>query len=164
MMERGEGGENHCSHTWGSVLTDGLRFRVLGSGQPAELPHSAGNPPEQLSSFPAGIQLSPPGPSRHRAAATEQQRKYNIASMKCCHPTPGSEPVILHVQSRQPVSVPQLRAPGLAKPGQLEHKVSALFLCTPGPPRMLRLIRFSHRFIWADLTQGCKDPELDLVL
>lgn len=104
MMERGEGGEKHCNHTWGAVLTDGLCFRIPGSGQPAELPHSAGNPPEQLSSFPAGIQLSLQGSSRHRAAAIEKQRKYNIASMKCCHPTLGSQPVILHVQSRQPVS------------------------------------------------------------
>lgn len=104
MMERGEGGENHCNHTWGDVLTDGLWFRIPGSGQPAELPHSEGNPPKQLSSFPAGIQLSPQGSSRHRAAAIEQRRKCNIASLKCCHPTPGSEPVILHVQSRQAVS------------------------------------------------------------
>lgn len=24
MTERGEGGENHCNHTWGNVLMDGL--------------------------------------------------------------------------------------------------------------------------------------------
>lgn len=106
MMERGEGGEKHCNHTWGAVLTDGLWLRVPGW---AELPHSAGNPPEPPGSSPAGIQLSLRGSSRHRAAAIEKQGKYNIASMKCCHPTLGSQPVIPHVQSRQPVS--QSRSP-----------------------------------------------------
>lgn len=70
MMERGEGGENHCNHTWGDVLTDRLWFRIPGSGQPAELPHSAGNPPE------AAQQLS----CRNSAVPTRV-----LLTQSCCH-------------------------------------------------------------------------------
>lgn len=114
MMERGEGGESHCNHTWGDVLTDGLCVRIPGSGQPAELPHSAGNPPEQLSSFPAGIQLSPQGSSQHRAVPLNN-RENIILPLWNVVIHPGSEPVILHVQSRQPACQSWAQSPGSGK-------------------------------------------------
>lgn len=46
-MERAEGGESHCNHTWGDVLTDGLRFRIralgslLSSHTAREIPQSS---------------------------------------------------------------------------------------------------------------------------
>lgn len=47
MMERGEGGEKHCNHTWGDVLTDGLWLRIpalgslLSSHTAREIPQSS---------------------------------------------------------------------------------------------------------------------------
>lgn len=46
LTERAEGGENHCNPTWGNVLTDRLWLQDPDSGQPAEFPYAAGNPPK----------------------------------------------------------------------------------------------------------------------
>lgn len=117
--------------------------------------------------FPTGIQLPPHGSSQHGAVAIGQQRKYNIASIKCCHPTPWSEPVILHVQSRQPVSRSCSSEP-LARQSQGSWS-------TKWPDHFCMLVvlkecgdcsdsdtDWSH--LWADLTHaGCQAPGLDWV-
>lgn len=53
MTERGEGGENHCNHTWGSVLTDGLWLQDPGPWAACWAPTCHGKSPE------AAQQLSP---------------------------------------------------------------------------------------------------------
>lgn len=92
----------------------------------------------------------------------------NIILPLCCHPTPRSEPVILHVQSRQPVSrscsseplAQQSRSSWSTKWPDCFCVLLALEGCRDCSGSDTD---WSH--LWADLTRAsCQAPKLDLVL